>query len=113
MKIFEVLDKQIIAYHVTPERNLRKIKKIGLVPQIGTNSSSYGETEGRIYLFPTSVDADNAVMNWLGDLYDEDEQLALLAVDIAGLPTKKDVGWELNTNQAIPPERIKIISTDF
>ena len=107
------LKEQIIAYHVTPERNLIKIQKIGLVPHIGTNSSSYGETEGRIYLFPTPLDADDAVMNWLGDLYDEDDQLALLAVDITGLPTKKDVEWELNTNQPIPPERIKVINTDF
>ena len=112
MKIFEVLDKQIIAYHVTPKRNLKYIMKEGLTPQIGSNSSSYGETEERLYFFPTVVDAEDAAMNWLGDQY-EDEILALLEVDITGIPMKKDVEWELYTNQPISPERIKVINTDF
>lgn len=112
MKIFEVLDKQIIAYHVTPARNVRYIMKDGLVPQIGSNSSSYGETEERLYFFPTIEDAEEAAMNWLGDQY-EDEILSLLEVDIAGISMKKDVDWELYTNQSIPPERIKVINTDF
>ena len=112
MKIFEVLDKQIIAYHVTPKRNLKYIMKEGLTPQIESNSSSYGETEERLYFFPTVVDAEDAAMNWLGDQY-EDEILALLEVDITGISMKKDVEWELYTNQPISPERIKVINTDF
>jgi hypothetical protein len=101
-----------VGYHVTPTRNVKYIIKNGLIPQIGSNSSSYGETEERLYFFPSVSDAENSAMTWLGDQY-EDEIISLLAVDLTGIPMKKDVEWEFYTNQAIPPERIKVLNTDF
>lgn len=114
MKITEVveLNRRILAYHVTPVNNIEFIQRDGLIPQIGSNSSSYGETEERLYFFPTIVDAEDATMNWLGDQYEEDI-LALLEVDITGINIRKDVDWELYTNQSVSPERIRVLSTDF
>lgn len=115
MKITEILlegiEKQY-AYHVTPAKNVRWIMKDGLVPQIGPASSTYGESEKRLYLFPSKDDADDATMNWLGDQY-EDEILALLQVDITGIPLKKDVDWEYYTDTPISSDRIKVLSTDY
>ena len=113
MKIGELLLENLqYAYHVTPAKNVKWIMQDGLVPSIGSASSSYGEEEERIYLFPSKIDAEDAAMNWLGDQY-ESEILALLQVDITGIPVKKDVDWEYYTNSVIPPERIKVLSTDF
>jgi hypothetical protein len=101
-----------LMYHVTPAKNVKWIMQDGLQPSIGTASSSYGESEERLYLFPTINDAEDAVNNWLGDQY-EDEILALLQVTITGIELKSDVEWEYYTNQPIPPDRIKVLSMDI
>lgn len=114
MRIREILceDEKHFAFHVTPAKNVKWIMQDGLVPQIGSASSSYGEEEERLYLFPTKTDAEDAVMNWLGDQY-ESEILALLQVDITGISIKKDVDWEYYTNESISPDRIKVLSMDM
>jgi hypothetical protein len=101
-----------ICYHVTPAKNVKWIMQDGLIPSIGSASSSYGESEERTYLFPTVDDAEDAVSNWLGDQY-EDDILALLQVDTSGLKLRSDVAWEYYTNQAISPTKIKILSMDM
>lgn len=112
MKIFEVVEQPKLAYHVTPARNVKYIQQEGLVPGIGDASSSYGETEERIYLFPSVAEAEDAVMGWMGDQY-ETEILALLQVNITGIPVKKDVDWEYYTNSPISPDRITVVSMDI
>lgn len=115
MKISEILKEdngQQYAFHVTPAKNVKWIMQDGLEPSIGTASASYGEDEERLYLFPTRTDAEDAVMNWLGDQYESDI-LALLQVDITGIPVKKDVDWEYYTDSPIPPDRIKVLSMDI
>ena len=101
-----------IYYHITPAKNVKWIMKGGLTPNTGSASSSYGETEERVYLFSSLTDAQDAVNNWLGDQYEEDI-LALLEVDASGIDLKSDVEWEFYTNQTIPPNRIKILSMDM
>lgn len=102
--------KESIAYHVTPTRNLRSIMKDGLVPQIGNRSSQLaGENEG-IFLFPSVDDVEAAVSSWLGDEFDEDEDLSLLAVDISGLENSIIHGADYETiiNTRIDPKRISV-----
>lgn len=101
-----------IFYHVTPAKNVKWIMEEGLTPSTGSASSSYGETEERVYLFPTMDDVQDAVSNWLGDQY-EDDIMALLQVDASGINLKSDVEWEYYTNQMIPPNKIKILSMDI
>lgn len=99
-----------IAYHVTPTRNLRSIMKNGLRPQIGDRSSQLdGEVEG-IFLFPSLGDVEAAVSSWLGDEFDEDEELSLLAVDITGLENNivQGADYETIVNTTISPDRIKV-----
>lgn len=114
MKIAELLleDQKQYAFHVTPAKNVKWIMQDGLVPGIGSASSSYGESEERLYLFPTKIDAEDAAMNWLGDQY-EGDILALLQVDITGIPVKKDVDWEYYTDSTITPDKIKVVSMDM
>lgn len=101
-----------IFYHVTPAKNVKWIMEEGLLPSTGSASSSYGETEERVYLFPSLIDAQDAVNNWLGDQH-EDDILALLQVDATGINLESDVEWEYYTNQIIPPNKIKILSMDM
>ena len=99
-----------VAYHVTPTRNLRSIMKNGLRPQIGDRSSQLdGEVEG-IFLFPSLNDVEAAVSSWLGDEFDEDEELSLLAVDITGLEDNivQGADYETIVNTTISPDRIKV-----
>lgn len=112
MKITEVESKRYM-YHVTPKKNLRYITKNGLVPKIGNNSLLYGETDNRIYLFSSLIEAEDAVMNWLGDLYDDEVTLALLKIDVTNIDLGSEVEWEYYTTKLIPPDRIEVISTDF
>lgn len=94
-------------YHVTKTTNLPYIFKEGLIPQIGDNSSSYGEDDKRIYLFPTLEDVEIALTGWLGELCDEDFY-SLLEINVTGLNIKQDiVDWEAYTNDLIYPFRIK------
>ena len=99
-----------VAYHVTPTRNLRSIMKNGLRPQIGDRSSQLdGEVEG-IFLFPSLNDVEAAASSWLGDEFDEDEELSLLAVDITGLENNivQGADYETIVNTTISPDRIKV-----
>lgn len=112
MRLFE-FEEASTAYHVTYAKNVKSIQQHGLIPQIGSASAEYGEEENRIYLFPSKEDATEAVMNWLGDFYDEDEPLALLEIDLTSIPIKKSVEWEYYTDSKIPPDRIKVVTLDF
>lgn len=74
-------------YHVTPLKNLESIKKHGLVCKIGPRSQKIGEPISAIYLFPNLDYANDAVANWLGDEFDDDEELIILPVNV----TENDV----------------------
>jgi hypothetical protein len=101
-----------IAYHVTPTKNVRSIMREGLVPEVGDNSSSYGENEERVYLFPTLDDVEGALSSWLGEQFEEDI-LALLQVDVSGIDLGSDVDFEVYTHEIISPDRITILTKDI
>ena len=67
-------------YHVTTKTNMQKIKKQGLVPKIGPRSQLAGEVFPYVYLFDNYETMEDAVMNWLGDLFEDDEVLVLCEV---------------------------------
>lgn len=104
-----------VAYHVTPTQNLRSVMKNGLVPNIGDRSSKIAGEQSGIYLFPSVEAAEDAVMNWLGDEFDEDEPLTLLKVNIDGLEKYISQGadYELIVNTNIEPNRIKKLNTQL
>lgn len=68
-------------FHVTKAKNIPSIRRHGLIPQIGKNSSKIGETEKQIYFFYDQEMLNDALMNWLGDLLDE-SRIAVLTVQV-------------------------------
>src|SRR5947208_3204205 len=99
-------------YHVTPTANIPRIKKEGLLPQVGPRAQAM-EQEGGIYLFTSLGYAEDATAQWLGDEFDEDQPLALLEVTLPpGAQTHPtSVDWEITVTDPIPPQYIKVLNT--
>lgn len=100
-----------MAYHVTLMNNLVSILDSGLIPQIGENSKELGETEDRVYAFIDKDSTENALLNWLGELYEEvDEDLVILEIDDSHfdfiLDSNGDVFFECYAYNKIPPSAI-------
>lgn len=68
-------------YHVARKSDLNSILTGGLEPRIGDRSESLGEDAPRVYLFDSKISAEEGVMSWLGDEFDEEEELVLLSVE--------------------------------
>lgn len=109
-------------YHVTSNENFEKIKTYGLIPQIGILSQKIGENEEAIYCFTSEDEVDNALMNWLGDEYNELEEslnkkidIAILELDVSHLkiPIQTDsnsnVFFEQKITEKISPEYITLL----
>ena len=103
-------------YHVTPSRNLQSIINQGLIPQIGARSQQIeGEICG-IFCFKSLDDLDAAMSSWLGDLFDEDEQLSLIEVDPtdAIMANPDDCAeFEVVFTTPIGPNNLKVLSEDI
>ena len=100
-------------YHVTPTANVPRIMSEGLIPQRGPRSKRMADHG--IFLFEDMETMEDALSNWLGDEFEEDEPLTLLGVE---LPPNADiapetVGFEINVLSSIPPEFIEIISEEI
>lgn len=85
----------MMLYHVTTKENAEHIKKEGLKPSIGPRSEKAGEKEAKVYLFKDKTGMENAVTNWLGDKFDEDE--ALICITFA-IPRHFTINLEYNIN---------------
>jgi hypothetical protein len=99
---------EAIVYHVTPTKNVKTIMWNGLHPQIGDRSSKIAGESNGVFVFTSKTDAENAVMNWLGDEFDEYEELTLLAIDATGLDMEPGANYEQIITSDIEPSRIKI-----
>jgi len=100
-------------YHVTLASNLDSIMKAGLRPQVGARSNKITGEQSAIYCFPDKHSVENAMMNWLGDEFDEDEELALLEIDTRNLTGEytPNAEFEIAITSLIPPNRIKVLSS--
>ena len=99
-----------IMYHVTSKRNWAKIRTEGLKPKIGPRSSKLKEKSG-IFLFTSMDHLEDALMNWLGEEFEDDETLAILkvTVDINKLVIDPSVVYEAIYTQPISPKDIKLV----
>jgi len=100
-----------IYYHVTPQDTLPSIEIQGLIPQSGDRSAIRHDPPA-IYLFPSLDALHDALMNWLGDLFDEDTPLALLRICVpATWPIRVDpqTPWEVRCEQVIPPQNLSYL----
>lgn len=95
-------------YHVTPLKNLESIKKHGLLCKIGPRSQKIGEPVSAIYLFPNLDYANDAVANWLGDEFDDDEDLIILTINVteADVERAPDIDYERASVADIPAKLI-------
>lgn len=93
-------------YHVTQAHNLDSIFRTGLVPAIGQRSKACGESVARTYLFTTLDDLDNALSNWLGEEF-EDEDIAVLKVESEDV-VPGDVEYESVCLETIAPDCIQL-----
>lgn len=98
-------------YHVTHAENLESILMRGLVPQIGPRSAQANEALRCVYLFTSAEACETALMNWLGDEF-EDTELVVLELDRAGVTGDVCAGFELACLHAITPERIRRVLDD-
>lgn len=101
----ESLEKSQVAYHVTPKRNLPRIKREGIKPKLGPRSKTYGESTAAIFLYPTLIDVEDGLANWLGDEL-EDMEIVVLELDITGLAQKREA-FEIQVTEPIQADRIK------
>ena len=101
-------------YHITPTKNLKSIAKQGLKPTVGDRSSQIAGEKSGIYVFPDKISAEDAVMNWLGDEF-EDEPLTMLKIDVSGLQDhiSKGADYELIVGTTIEPTRIKKLNVQL
>lgn len=104
-----------VVYHITPAQNLRSIMQHGLKPQVGDRSVKLSNELTAVYCFPDKSSLEDAMTNWLGDEFDEDEQLALLSINTSNLQGSytPNAEYEVAITSVIPPSNIKILSKDI
>lgn len=95
-------------YHITPTENVHSIMKNGLKPSIGERSAKLGEKPST-FLFKHKTDAGDALMNWMGDEYDEDTPLSLLKVKLPKeiKAHQTEAGYEHQVFHHIHPKHIE------
>lgn len=101
-------------YHVTPIVNLESILTNGLVPTIGERSSLLNE-EKCIFLFKTIEALDDALMNWLGEAFDDDADLVTLKIslDETKLSSRNCADYEVKCLSKIEPNFIEFFRNEF
>lgn len=83
-------------YHVTSLKNLANIKKQGLIPKKDKRGLGFEDSKPGIYLFNSKAEASDGVMNWLGDCFDDDEELVLLTLEISSDLVEPDPELDLS-----------------
>ncbi len=99
------VQKNNILYHVSTKKRWNSIKRNGLkmaMPQ-DTDNEEIG-----VYLFRNMDDVEDALMNWLGDRFDENEELIVIKVDgsYVNRLSPNAAGFELIVKNNIPKEGI-------
>lgn len=101
-------------YHVTPSFNVDSIQKDGLQPRIGERSLSAGEKTPAVFLFANKDDLEQALMNWLGEIF-EDEELVILEIQLP-LEYKQFLvknEYEITCSVTIPPQCIQFLNENI
>lgn len=103
----------MFALHVTTANALDSILREGLQPRLGPNSTSIGEPSPGIWLFPAWGAMEGA--EWLYESFPQDEQIALLMVDLDGLDIEHDdgIGYEVCVRCPIAPDRVTVLCGDL
>lgn len=107
IKLTNILKENVedgYVYHITPKKNLPSIMKYGLIPK-PEKPARFCRAE--VYLFDNRTTMEDAVMNWLGDKFPENEKLVCLTISKQGLNLHDNqVGYEFVSFKTIPPQNI-------
>lgn len=99
-------------YHVTPAVNLSKIRKEGLKVYRGERTKKMSD-ESALYAFNDLVSLEDALVNWLGDEFNEEQTLAILRIDLPegefDVSQTEHAGFEFKIKEDIPPKYIRFV----
>jgi len=117
-KDFLLLNENIdntVYYHVSTETNTHSILRSGLQITKGDRSSQVEGEEAGIFLFRDTDSVEDALSNWLGDEFSEDERINLFEVTLPStFPLENDPeSWEVISRVDIPPSFIKLIQRNI
>lgn len=100
----------MLLYHVTSHKNIQSIKIHGLIPRLGPNAKSCGETQPAIWCFPTKLAMNDALSSWFEDLCDDKNGMDCIVINAPSHYVKNStVGYEKIVTQPISPKYIKKI----
>lgn len=111
-------------FHVTRTTNIDSILVEGIVPQIGERSLEFGEPREAVFAFPTALDCNTALGQWLGEWFEEAEEeaeeeegrdiaLAIIEFDPTGLTRLPfEVEFEVAFSDRVPPSAIRAIHSE-
>lgn len=102
-------NKNKIVYHVTPTKNLADIMKNGLFPKKGERVLKLNDKYG-IYVFKSFEDLEQALLTWLSDEFEDDEELTILEINLPDYINLNDsnIEYEKIITEKIPPQYIKV-----
>ena len=99
----EITNKYL--YHVSPKKNLASIKQKGILPYALAPADL--SDKKAVYLFKDRDEMEDAITNWLGDKFDEDEPLLCFTIYPSGLDIElSNVEYEVISYNPIPPKNI-------
>jgi hypothetical protein len=110
----EIINNIMILWHLSPTKNRKKILTQGLTPKRDKRGIYADDPdEERIYFFVDLDTADDALANWLGDIYEEESvDYYEVNVDLARLFPDDELAGSFYTKRMIGPENIKLFKTE-
>lgn len=94
---------ETLVWHVTTAAGITAIERDGHIrPAIGPRSRQLGETTAQVYCFPGRAAMVDGVVNWLAELYADDESLWALQIRWPGPIIASTVDWEVLIREPIP-----------
>lgn len=100
----------MLLYHVTNHKNIKSIKKHGLIPKLGPNAKSCGEPQPAIWCFPNKQLMTDALDGWFEDLCNNENGMDCIVIDVPSkYVSKSTVDYEKIIKQPINPKYIKKI----
>lgn len=108
MRLFEAVRPRKF-YHVTLSENVSSIMKKGLIPIQGERSAKLDDYG--IFMFGDKSHMEDALVNWLGDEFDEDDELTVLIINLPDnwpLVNEDTAGFEWISRDPIPSKYIQV-----
>lgn len=100
-------------YHVTTKKSLDTVLSEGLKHFIGPRSERFGEEGAKVFLFGSLEALEDGLGNWLGEEFDDDEEVAVVAVKVSDSklfsPSFEGESWEWFSSSPISPSDLEVV----